>query len=354
MKVLTAIGARPQFIKAAPISEALRDAGVREVVVHSGQHYDHGMSQVFFDELGMPPPDVNLGVGSASHGRQTGEMLAGFEQAMMDHRPDWVVVHGDTNSTIAAALAAVKLGMKVAHNEAGLRSFNRSMPEEHNRVLTDHCADALFCPTPVAVDQLAREGIRENVHLVGDVMLDASIRFARIAKEKSGILAALGLSPGGYLLATLHRPYNVDSKERLEAIFLAFGAQPERIVLPCHPRLRGRLAAHGILAPANLVLIDPVGYLDMAMLEQSARMIITDSGGVQKEAYFYAVPCVTVRPETEWVETVAAGWNRLAGTGEEIIDAITRRWWPDAHEQLYGDGRAARRIVEILVELASG
>ena len=350
MKILTAIGARPQFIKAAPISEALKKAGAQEIVVHSGQHYDHGMSQVFFDELEMSSPDINLGVGSGSHGKQTGEMLSGFENAMIDHRPDWVIVHGDTNSTIAAALAAVKLQIKVAHNEAGLRSFNREMPEEHNRVLTDHCADVLFCPTQTAVDQLAKEGIGDNVHMVGDVMLDASLRFSEISAVKSGILTAQDLSAEEYSLATLHRPYNVDVKERLEAIFAAFAESKEKIVLPCHPRLAGQMKKHGMSAPDTVVLIDPVGYLDMVMLEKNARMIITDSGGVQKEAYFYSVPCITARPETEWVETVRAGWNRLVGSKEEIVEAMSTRWWPEEHIDLFGDGRAAERIVQILDE----
>lgn len=349
MKVLSAVGARPQFIKAAPVSAALREAGIEEILVHSGQHYDYGMSEVFFRELDIPEPHVNLGVGSGSHGLQTGEMLSRFERVMLEHRPDWVIVHGDTNSTIAAALAGVKLHLPVAHNEAGLRSHNRSMPEEHNRVLTDHCADLLLCPTEAAVEQLAREGITRGVHRVGDVMLDAALRFGAVAEETSRILERLGLEPGGYRLATLHRPYNVDSPPRLAAVFRAFARSELPIVLPCHPRLRQRMAEQGLAAPAPVHAIDPVGYLDMLMLEKHARMILTDSGGVQKEAYFYGVPCLTLRPETEWVETVAAGWNRLTDADEaRIAEAMRDEGWPEDREPLFGDGSAAEEIVRLL------
>jgi UDP-N-acetylglucosamine 2-epimerase len=349
MKVLTAIGARPQFIKAAPVSEALASAGVQELLVHSGQHYDHGMSQVFFEELGMREPDVNLGAGSGTHAEQTAKMLVGFEQVIARERPDIVIVHGDTNSTLAAALAAAKLQVKLAHNEAGLRSFNRSMPEEHNRVLTDHCADLLFCPTQAAQEQLAREGITTGVHVIGDVMYDACLRFGRLAATRSRILQQLGLQRSAYLLSTLHRPYNVDSPQRLRSILRAFGRTAEPIVLPQHPRLQLRIREHAIAVPDNVKLIDPVGYLDMALLEQHARLILTDSGGVQKEAYFYGVPCLTLRPETEWRETVAAGWNRLVDADEEAIAAATReRFWPEQRPDLFGDGRSAQRLVALL------
>lgn len=349
MKVLTAVGARPQFIKAAPVSEALVEAGVREVLVHSGQHYDQGMSQVFFDELGLREPDVNLGAGSGSHAEQTAKMLVGFEQVILREQPDFVIVHGDTNSTLAAALAAAKLQIKVAHNEAGLRSFNRSMPEEHNRVLTDHCSDVLFCPTQAAVEQLRREGVSRHVHAIGDVMYDACLRFEQLAAARSQILERLRLVPSGYLLATLHRPYNVDSSERLSRILRAFGRLAEPIVLPQHPRLSLRLGEHGIEVPPNVRLIDPVGYLDMALLEKNARLILTDSGGVQKEAYFYGVPCLTLRPETEWRETVDAGWNRLLDADEDAIcSAVRERFWPDARPELFGDGHAAERLVAVL------
>lgn len=351
MKVLTAIGARPQFIKAATVSMALRDAGIDEMIVHSGQHYDHGMSQIFFDELGIPDPHVNLGVGSGLHGKQTGAMIEGFEAAIIEYRPDWVIVHGDTNSTIAAALSAVKLHVKVAHNEAGLRSFNRTMPEEHNRVLTDHCSDLLFTPTQSAVEQLRREGIVSGVHNVGDVMYDASVHFSRIAEQISEILERLNLTPGKYLLATLHRPYNVDDPRRLKAIFGALEQSDVPVFLPCHPRLRSQLVHQKVEVPEQVSLIDPVGYLDMITLEKNARLILTDSGGVQKEAYFWKVPCITVRPETEWTETVEAGWNLLADANEdEIVRGLSTHWWPDTQEPLFGDGAASIRIARILKE----
>lgn len=349
MKVLTAIGTRPQFIKAAPVSRALERAGVAEVLVHSGQHYDHGMSRVFFEELGLREPDVNLGAGAGTHAEQTARMLVGFEDVIARERPDFVIVHGDTNSTLAAALAAVKLGVRVAHNEAGLRSFNRAMPEEHNRVLTDHCADVLWCPTASAAAQLAREGIRHGVHVVGDVMFDACLLFGDIAAQRSHVLERLRLEAGRYLLVTLHRPYNVDPPARLRLLMDALGQTAEPVVLPQHPRLAIRLKEHGITAPTNVRLIEPVGYLDMTLLERRARMILTDSGGVQKEAYFHGVPCVTLRPETEWMETVEAGWNRLVDANvDAIVRAVRERFWPDARPPLFGDGRAAEHLVEVL------
>ena len=351
MKVLSAIGARPQFIKAAPVSAALRDAGIDELIVNSGQHYDHDMSQVFFDELGIPAPGRNLGVGSGPHGKQTGAMMEAFEAAMIEYAPDWVIVHGDTNSTLAAAIAAVKLQIKVAHNEAGLRSFNKTMPEEHNRVLTDHCSDLLFAPTQSAVDQLELEGLTRGVHNVGDVMYDASLRFSRIADEKSRILDTLNLDPGEFVLATLHRPYNVDIPGRLQAIFNGLAMSSVQTVLPCHPRLVGQLKKQGLEIPEQVTLIDPVGYLDMITLERNARLILTDSGGVQKEAYFWGVPCITVRPETEWTETVDAGWNLLADADEKKIAlGLTTSWWPDSQKPLFGDGKAAERIAAIILK----
>jgi len=351
MRVVSVVGARPQFIKAAPVGKALRAAGHTDVLVHTGQHYDENMSAIFFRELAIPEPDYNLGVGSGSHGRQTGEMLIRLEEVMERERPDWVLVYGDTNSTLAGALAAVKLHIPVAHVEAGLRSFNRTMPEEHNRVLTDHCADLLFCPTQTAVDNLAREGITRGVHLVGDVMYDAVLQFSALARERSTILDDLGLMPKSYLLATVHRPYNTDDPARLQSILEAFIEIGEPVIFPVHPRTRKRIAGlAGTLnlgpAAGNLRLIEPVGYLDMLMLEQHARMILTDSGGMQKEAYFFAVPCVTLRPETEWVETVEAGWNLVVDADRErILWAANGRCWPqEAPGPIFGDGRAAEKI----------
>lgn len=353
MKVVSIVGARPQFIKAAPVSKALREAGYREVLVHTGQHYDPEMSQVFFEELNIPEPDVNLGVGSGHHGYQTGLMLMRIEEVLWAEKPDWVLVCGDTNSTLAGALAAAKLRIPLAHVEAGLRSFNREMPEEHNRVLTDHCSDRLFCPTRTAVSNLGREGITRHVHLVGDTMYDSVLQFAETAQYRSTILKDLGLIPKGYLLATVHRPSNTDVPENLHNILRAFCKIGEPIVFPVHPRTQRKIAEldelfSGEHVPGHLRMIEPVGYLDMLVLEQSARVIVTDSGGMQKEAYFFGVPCVTLRSETEWIETVETGWNRLAGTvPDRILDAIAER--PrGARPQFYGGGTAARQIAAIL------
>ena len=352
MKVVTVAGARPQFIKAAAVSRALRQAHT-EVLVHTGQHYDREMSDLFFEEFGMPRPDHSLGIGSGSHGWQTGHMLIRLEEVLLAEQPDWVLVYGDTNSTLAGALAAAKLGMRVAHVEAGLRSFNRAMPEEHNRVLTDHCSDLLFCPTPSAAEQLAREGIDRGVHVVGDVMFDAARQFAAPARERSTVLQRLGLAPKAYALATLHRPYNTDEPARLREVLAALGRLPLPVVLPLHPRTRARLAQMGDphARIVNLRCIDPVGYGDMLALEQSAGLILTDSGGVQKEAYFFAIPCVTLRPETEWIETVETGWNRLAWGGADVVlHAATGPWPTQPPPPLFGDGHASEKIVAHLQE----
>lgn len=349
LKVLTIVGARPQFIKAAPVSKALRQAGHSEFLVHTGQHYDPAMSQVFFDEMGIPEPDINLNVGSGSHARQTAQMLVKLEEVMLDQEPDWVLVYGDTNTTLAGALAAVKLGLPLAHVEAGLRSFNRSMPEEHNRVVADHCADTLFCPTKTAVANLKREGITKGVHLVGDTMYDAVLEFSEIARERSTIMANLDLQAQGYILATVHRPYNTDVPENLSSILAAFSEIDESIVFPVHPRTRRKIAElNGNLRDMpNVKMIEPLGYLDILQLEQNARLIMTDSGGMQKEAYFFGVPCVTLRPETEWVETVEAGWNVIVGADSECIRNAANGWqWAKGiPRSVFGDGFAARRIV---------
>jgi UDP-GlcNAc3NAcA epimerase len=357
VKVLTIVGARPQFIKAAPVNKALRAAGHKEILVHTGQHYDDSMSRVFFDEMEIPKPDVSLEVGSGSHGWQTGQMLMRLEEVMQQQKPDRVLVYGDTNSTLAGALAACKLQLPIAHVEAGLRSFNREMPEEHNRVLTDHCSELLFCPTQTAVDNLTQEGIKRGVHLVGDTMFDAVLQFASVARQHSRILDELGLQPGSYLLATLHRPYNTDVPENLRAILKAFADIGETIIFPVHPRTQAKIAeldaAWGINdAQRGVKMIAPVGYLDMLVLEQHARLILTDSGGMQKEAFFFGVPCVTLRPETEWVETLSTGWNELVGADpHRIIRAARRRDWPRGPSPaLFGDGRAADKIVSKLCE----
>ena len=354
MKVATVVGARPQFIKAAPVSRALHAAGHTEVLVHTGQHYDEAMSAIFFRDLQIPAPAYNLGVGSGSHAVQTGRILIGLEDVLLAERPDWVLAYGDTNSTLAAALAAVKLQLPLAHVESGLRSFNRAMPEEHNRVVADHCADLLFCPTPAAVTNLAHEGITNNVFLVGDTMYDAVRQFAGVARRQSTILDRLTLAPRRYLLATLHRPYNVDNPVHLRTLLLTLDALDAFVIFPVHPRTRQKIAAledspDRVGALRNVRLIDPVGYLDMLVLEQHARVILTDSGGIQKEAYCLGVPCVTLRPETEWTETVDVGWNVLAGTDRaRIIAAVTTRVWPDYAPPIFGDGRASEAIVQHL------
>ncbi len=351
MKVVTIVGARPQFVKAAPVGRALRDAGIEECLVHTGQHYDDRMSQVFFDELGIAPADRNLGVGSGSHGAQTGRMLAAIEEVLLEERPDWLLVYGDTNSTLAGALAACKLGVPIAHVEAGLRSFNRTMPEEHNRVVTDHVSDLLLCPTQTAVDHLTREGVHAGVHLVGDVMYDAVLHFGELARKRSSVLADLSLTPGGYYLATIHRPYNTDDSAQLAIILDTLASLPLPVVLPVHPRTKARLSA-GSISPERVRLIDPVGYLDMLQLEQHAAAILTDSGGVQKEAYFFGVPCFTLRPETEWVETVSSGWNTLVGSDVRALPHALRDWVRPVGDAppFFGSGDAAQRIVRALTD----
>jgi len=353
MKILTVVGARPQFVKAAAVSRVVRQAHT-EVLVHTGQHYDREMSDLFFEELGIPPPDYELGVGSGGHGWQTGQMLIRLEEVLQRERPDWTLVYGDTNSTLAGALAAAKLRLPVAHVEAGLRSFNRAMPEEHNRVLTDHCSDLLFCHTEHAAQLLAREGITKGVKVVGDVMFDAALLFAERSREHSDILARLDLKRKQFALATLHRPYNVDDPERLAATLDALDGLEMPVVFPVHPRTRGRLKGREMPRSDRLRLIDPVGYLDMLALEQAAALILTDSGGVQKEAYFFATPCVTLRPETEWVETVEAGWNRLAWGGADAVLAAARAAWPTTPPPpVFGDGHASEKIVACLEAAAA-
>jgi UDP-GlcNAc3NAcA epimerase len=345
MKFLTVVGARPQFVKAAPLSRELRK-NHQEVLVHTGQHYDQGMSAVFFTELEIAEPDHNLGIGSGPHGSQTGAMLAALEEVMLSERPDAVIVYGDTNSTLAGALAAVKLNLPVAHVEAGLRSFNRRMPEEINRLVSDHVATWLFAPSQGAADQLEAEGITNGVHVVGDIMIDA----LRIHSPRAALPLSLGVTPGKYALATVHRAENTDDPERLQAILRGLGALELPVILPLHPRTRKMLAEFGLTIASSIRLVEPVGYLEMLALEASAAMILTDSGGVQKEAYHFGVPCLTLRDETEWTETLELGWNRLCGADADRIAAAARqlpaRQTP--RPALYGDGHAAERIVEAL------
>jgi len=360
MKIVTVIGARPQFVKAATVSRALQaHPVVREVLVHTGQHYDTNMSDVFFAELDMAVPDHFLGVGSGPHGDQTGRILAAVEKVLIDEAPACLLVYGDTNSTLAGALAAAKIHIPVAHVEAGLRSFNRAMPEEINRVLTDHVSSRLYAPTATAVSNLQREGIAgDQVVAVGDVMLDAAMHCAKLAGSRSAILELNHLRRGAYILATIHRAENTDDSEKLAAIFEGLNviAEREHVVIPVHPRTRQALTRAGFSPAPGLALIDPVGYLDMTALEKFARLVVTDSGGVQKEAFFHRVPCVTLRTETEWVELVEAGWNRLvppvtsaaiAGAVLEVLTQPSPLLWPDH----FGDGHAATKIAADLVHV---
>lgn len=348
MRVLAVVGNRPQFIKSGPLSAALAARGVDEVVVHTGQHYDPELSQVFFDELGLGEPAYQLEAGSGSHAEQMARMLPGIEGAIVAEEPGWVLVYGDTNSTLAGGLAAVKLGVPIAHVEAGLRSFDRTMPEEWNRILVDRVSTLLLCPTEVAVANLAAEGITDGVHVVGDVMLDANVRLAPRARERSGALGRAGVEPGGYLLLTLHREANV-RPDALARIAAALNALAEPIVFPVHPRTAAALAYGGVELGPHVRVLPPAGYLDFAALASQARIVLTDSGGVQKEAYWYGVPCVTLRSSTEWVETVETGWNRLAGDDPALIaDAVARARPAGERPPLYGDGHASDRIADLL------
>ena len=350
MKVLSVVGARPQFVKCAPVSRELRKVH-EEVLVHTGQHYDYALSEVFFRDLGIPAPDYHLEIGSGSHGVQTGRMLAAIEDVLVKEEPGIVLVYGDTNSTLAGALAAAKMHVPVAHVEAGLRSFDRRMPEEVNRVLTDHCSDLLFCPTATAVANLAAEGVTAGVHLTGDVMVDALQQNLPLAKERSTAFIDLGLWPKEYFLATVHRASNTDDPAALRAIMEAFSRLDAPVVFPVHPRTRKFLLGYGLLAamPENIRITEPLGYLDMLRLMAHAKKILTDSGGVQKEAYMLGVPCITLRENTEWVETVEAGWNVLVGAeGEGIVDVI-RQFSPGfLQKRIFGEGDASLRIREIL------
>lgn len=358
VKVVTVIGARPQFIKAAAVSRAIRTdpaRRLREVIVHTGQHFDDNMSKVFFDELEIPTPDYDLEISGGGHGEMTGRMLERIEKALIDEAPDWVLVYGDTNSTLAGALAAVKLHIPVAHVEAGLRSFNRRMPEEINRIVADRVSTLLFCPTATAVAHLRTEGIVDGVHRCGDVMFDVSLFYRERSRERSRILDALALAGKRFALATCHRAENTDEPRRLREILSALQQLSNQlpVVFPMHPRTRQQVEASGLGSLLTGVrVVEPQPFLDMIALEQEAALILTDSGGVQKEAFFFRVPCVTMREETEWVETVAAGVNALAGADRSRIADAARRFtaappsWPAAAP--YGDGSAAIKIVHTL------
>ena len=359
MKIASIVGARPQFIKAAVVSRELRKLGIENTLIHTGQHYDENLSEIFFDQLAIPGPAHHLGVGSGSQGWQTALMLERVEGVLQASQPDWTLVFGDTNSTLAGALAAAKLHLRVAHVEAGLRSFNRLMPEEINRVLTDHCSDLLFAPTPTAVKNLRAEGISHHrIQLVGDVMYDAALYYSALAEEKKDLLAELDLSTGEYVLATIHRAENTDDRVRLAAIVggLSQISEDTRVVLPLHPRTRKALAKWEISSTgsAGLQVIEPVGYLEMMVLEKHARLIATDSGGVQKEAFFHRIPCVTLRDESEWVELIEQGYNRLVppvdreSVSHALEEALNCQRRPDWRTRLYGEGQAGAQIVRHL------
>ncbi|PKN64810.1 MAG: UDP-N-acetylglucosamine 2-epimerase (non-hydrolyzing) [Deltaproteobacteria bacterium HGW-Deltaproteobacteria-15] len=367
MKLVTIVGARPQFVKAAAVSraivarnESLGASAIQEFLLHTGQHYDEVMSGVFFRDLELPEPNEHLGVGSGPQGWQTGRMLTGIEETLLRERPDWVLIYGDTNSTLAGALAAVKLHIPLAHVEAGLRSFNRRMAEEHNRVVSDHLSTLLLCPTRTAVENLRREGIdgagSASVENVGDVMYDSILHYTGVAEKRSDVLDRLKLNPGNYGLVTIHRAENTDDPVRLKNIFRGLeqiAREGLPIVLPLHPRTRKMIGENSAFAGSRppFTLTDPVPYLDMLLLEKSAKVILTDSGGVQKEAYWLGVPCVTMRDDTEWVETVEAGWNLLVGADPDKIVAAAHSARPGKPRgNYYGNGHAAEQVLQSILK----
>lgn len=348
MKILSVVGARPEFVQAMPVSKAICSQH-EEILVHTGQHYDYLMSQKFFDELDIPVPEYNLGVGSASQNRQTAEIMIQLEEVALREKPDFLIMRGDTNSSMAAALVAAKLGIPFAHIEAGERSFNRKMPEELNRLVADRLADIHFCVSDVAVNNLRGEGIHSSVHRVGDVMYDALLYALPLARKKSNILKQLGIKSKNYSVVTIHRAANTDNPYRLKRIIKALNTLSETIVMPVHPRTKLALSSIKAILNENIQIIEPVGYFDMLMLEENARLIATDSGGVQREAYYLNIPCLTLRDETEWIATVETGWNKLVGANEKLIK---NSWFnftpPSDHPFLYGKGNAAQQILELI------
>jgi UDP-GlcNAc3NAcA epimerase len=354
LRVLTVVGNRPQFVKAAPLSRALRARGT-EILVHTGQHYDPALADLFFDELAIPEPDHHLGIGPGTPVEQIARMLSGLEPIVRREAPEAVVVLGDTTTTLAGALTAAKLDIPIAHVEAGLRSFDRSMPEEQNRVVTDHLSALLLCPTESAVENLEREGVREGVHLVGDVMFDACLMFGPVAARRDAA-AQYGVEAGAYVLVTVHRAAATDTLAALQSLVSVLEAIDGPAIFPVHPRTQAKLADAGLLehvtAIPGLSLVPPAGYLDFMSLLVSARAVLTDSGGVQKEAYFHGVPCVTVRDTTEWVETVRGGFNTLTGMDpERVREALASPSMPETRPSYYGDGHAAEQIAQAIVDL---
>ena len=348
MKIISVVGARPQFIKLAILSKELRE-NHNEIIIHTGQHYDDNMSKYFFEEMQIAKPDYNLNIGSGSHGKQTAEMLIGLEDIFLHQKPDVVITFGDTNTTLATGLAATKLNIPVAHVEAGLRSHNREMPEEINRILTDHISDYLFAPTLTAMENIKIENLYGKPFLVGDVMYDSLLYYGKIAEQKSRILKNLKLRQKEYILLTLHRPYNVDNIHKLQNIFSALKQTKKFIVLPVHPRSRKMIERTNTIIPENISIIEPLGYLDFIFLQKHSEKIITDSGGIQKEAYLNGIPCITIRPETEWIETVKAGWNVLVGDKKDQLIENCLHFKPSHNRPRYfGDGNSSKKIISIL------
>ena len=348
MKITSVVGARPQFIKLSILSKELRE-NHNEIIIHTGQHYDDNMSRYFFEEMQIAKPDYNLNIGSGSHGKQTAEMLIGLEDIFLHQKPDVVITFGDTNTALATGLAATKLNIPVAHVEAGLRSHNREMPEEINRILTDHISDYLFAPTLTAMENIKSENLYGKPFLVGDVMYDSLLYYGKIAEQKSRILKNLKLKQKEYILLTLHRPYNVDNIQKLQNIFSALKQTKRFIVLPVHPRTRKMIESTNTIIPENISIIEPLGYLDFIFLQKYSEKIITDSGGIQKEAYLNGIPCITIRPETEWIETVKAGWNVLVGDKKDQLIENCLHFKPSHNRPRYfGDGNSSKTIISIL------
>lgn len=349
MRILTVVGARPQFIKACMMSKTLNsNENIEETIVHTGQHYDDNMSTIFFKQLNLPKPEYYLGVGSGTHGKQTGKMLMELEKVMLSIKPDMVLVYGDTNSTLAGSLVASKLHIPIAHIESGLRSFNKKMPEEVNRIVTDHLSHWLFCPSNEAVNNLKKEGINKGVHQTGDIMYEAVLHFKPIALQQSTILKGLSLSKDKYFLSTIHRAENTDDPSRLKSILLTLNQLEMEVVLPLHPRTKSKIDEFNLtdlISVPNIKIVDPLNYFDMLTVSSNAKAILTDSGGLQKEAYMLQVPCITLRDETEWSETVESGWNHLTGAdNERILDTLSSLQSPNKYPSIFGDGKTSEKI----------
>ena len=350
MKIVTVIGARPQFIKASLMSLNFLKKNINEVIVHTGQHFDTNMSEIFFDEMEIPKPKYNLNIQSLTHGAMTGRQIEEIEKILFKEKPDWLLVYGDTNSTLSGALAAAKMNIKIAHVESGLRSFNKNMPEEINRLLTDHLSDILFVPSLNAENNLISEGIsKEKIQNVGDIMYETSIFFSKFANKKSKILKKLKLKKKEYVLSTVHRQENTDNKERLHDIFTGLSYSKLPVFIPIHPRTMKKVKDYNLVIEKNINFIPPLGYLDMILLQKNASLIATDSGGIQKEAYFYNVPCLTLRDETEWIELVESGANFLCGSNvSKIKSYINRKFEEIKRETFYGDGKTSSKILNFL------